>query len=68
MLITKYNGILLDENPSVQDIVASLKNIEYFKNEKTRDNSYTMFLKKYKAENNYNDFIEKIMLLNEGKL
>ncbi len=67
MLITGYNGILLDKNPSIEDIVTSLKDIEYFKNETIRANAYAMFLKKYKAENNYNDFIKKIILLNQGK-
>ena len=61
MVIDGYNGILLKSNFEIKDIVSALNNIEFFKNNKTRDNSYKVFLDKYNAEKNYTEFVKNLI-------
>ena len=63
MVIDGYNGILLKANFEIKDIVSALNNIEFFKNKKTRDNSYRVFLNKYNAEKNYTEFVKNLLQL-----
>ena len=63
MVIDGYNGILLKANFEIKDIVSALNNIEFFKNKKTRDNSYKVFLDKYNAEKNYTEFVKNLLQL-----
>jgi glycosyltransferase involved in cell wall biosynthesis len=61
MIISGYNGFLLSNKCSNDEIVESLKNINFFKDDKIRKNSYNLFLKKYNAKKNYSNFIESII-------
>lgn len=61
MVLNGYNGFLLSNECSVNEIVASLKNMDFFKNKEIRKNAYKVFLEKYDAKRNYTGFIENIM-------
>lgn len=61
MVVNNYNGFLLTEECLVVDIVISLKNIDFFKNNSIRENSYKIFLEKYNAKTNYKKFIKEIL-------
>jgi glycosyltransferase involved in cell wall biosynthesis len=60
MVIDEYNGVLLSENPDINEIAEGLGRIEYFKNSKTRDNAYALYLDKYNAQKNYTNFIKEL--------
>lgn len=60
MIIDKYNGVLLSEDPDINEIAAGLGKIEYFKNTQIRDNAYNLYLKKYDAHKNYVNFIKEL--------
>lgn len=60
MIIDGYNGILLSEDPDINEITDGLKRIEYFKSSKIRENAYALFLEKYDAHKNYLNFIEEL--------
>ena len=55
-----YNGFLLSENCTIKEIVVSLSNIKFFKNEKIRENSYRVFQEKYNADKNYKEFVQTL--------
>ena len=61
MVVDGYNGILLKKECLVEEIVASLKNIAFFKDKNIRENSYKIFLEKYDAKKNYKKFIQDII-------
>ena len=60
MVINGYNGLLIGKICSVREIVASLEKINFYKNNKTREKSYKIYLEKYNAKENYNDFLYKL--------
>lgn len=60
MVISNFNGILLDKTVEIKDIVSALEKVSYFKNIVIRKNSYQQFKKNYDASTNYPIFIEKI--------
>jgi len=62
MLIHYHNGLLLSRECPIAEIVASLKNINFFKKSEIRENSYKLFLEKYNAKINYIEFIKIINL------
>jgi len=57
MVIDEYNGILLSGDPDINEIAVGLEKIEYFKNSKIRENAYALYLDKYNAKRNYEEFI-----------
>lgn len=60
MINDNKNGFLLNKNPDIQEISEALKNVSFFKKNITRESSYNIFLEKYDAKKNYNDFLETI--------
>ena len=62
MVKNRFNGFLLSMDFSIKEAVSLLKNIEFFKSEKTRCNSYISFKNNYDANINYNSFINKLYL------
>jgi len=50
MVLDKHNGFLLSEECIVDEIVNTLKNITFFKDDNIRENSYLIFLEKYNAK------------------
>ena len=63
MLKNNINGFLLSEKCEIDEIVYSLSNIKFLKNEENRKKSYEMFLDKYNAKKNYQSFLNKIINL-----
>ncbi len=63
MVIDKFNGILLSSNATANDIADALLNIDFFKKETIRKNSYMIYKEKYDAKKNYSEFISKLMKL-----
>lgn len=66
MIESNFNGTLLSQNPKIEEIVKSLSLIKFYKNEKTRNNSYFIFKKYYDAKNNYPEFISKIIKISNS--
>jgi len=59
MVINGYNGVLLSDDFDINEVVDSLKKIEFYKKKEIRENSYKLFLQKYNAAINYKDFIKE---------
>ncbi|BAF71058.1 glycosyltransferase [Sulfurovum sp. NBC37-1] len=68
MIDNKVNGVLLNEKCEVNEIVDSLGNIHFFKSEVVREKSHSIFLKKYNAQTNYNNFINDLKALVDTKV
>jgi colanic acid/amylovoran biosynthesis glycosyltransferase len=60
MIINNKNGILMSNNADLNEISNALTKIEFFKNFNTRKNSYQLYLSRYNAKKNYNEFINEI--------
>ena len=60
MVVEGCNGCLLSKDCTLEEIVTSLKNIDFFKDKKTRENSYRIFQEKYNAEKNYTEFVNNL--------
>jgi len=60
MIIDGENGYLLSSKCEIGEIVNALKNEEFHKSKKVRDRAYKVFLEKYNAKKNYEEFVEKI--------
>jgi glycosyltransferase involved in cell wall biosynthesis len=67
MVINGYNGLLLKNNPSINEIVKSLENNSFFKNHIIRENSYKQYQKRYNAKINYNKFINQMVEIADEK-
>ncbi len=67
MVLANSNGLLLSKKFLIDEIVNSLKNIEFFKNKDVRKNSYKIFLEKYNAKRNYKEFIQDIIKIGMDK-
>jgi len=63
MVINETNGVLLSSKCYVNEIVAALEKVEYFKSERVRTGSYKIFLDNYNAKINYPLFIENLKFL-----
>ena len=63
MLTNEYNGFLLSNESSISEIVSALSNISFFKEKQVRENSYQVFLNKYNAKENYQNFLQDILKL-----
>lgn len=63
MVINKYNGILLSKEFTIDEVVTALSATEFFKNNATRRHAFDVYLKKYNAEKNYTNFIQKVLEL-----
>ncbi len=66
MIIDKYNGILLDSEPSIDEITKGLTNISFFKEKKSRENAYKVYQDKYSSQYNYPLFIQSILKLDNS--
>lgn len=66
MIDDKVSGVLLNEKCEVNEIVENLKNVQFFKSGAVRKKSYSIFLEKYNAKNNYNRFIDDLKALLES--
>ena len=60
MLIDGVNGKLLSSECLIDEVVYGLENIDFFKEEKIRGNSFNIYLEKYDASKNYNNFTESL--------
>lgn len=60
-LVNETNGILMSENPDVQEIANALANIEFFKTASTRISAHNEVNNNYNAAINYQKFIEEIV-------
>ena len=60
MVSNGVNGILLSGECRVDELVKALSNVEFFKIQETRENSYKQYLEKYNARNNYTKFVETL--------
>lgn len=60
MIENGANGYLLSEKCEVDEIVDSLKEIDFFKNDEVREKAYEAYLEKYNAKKNYTEFIETL--------
>lgn len=60
MIIDRKSGVLLSEKCEVDELVESLSEVEFFKNEATRKKAYQVYLEKYDAKKNYKEFIETL--------
>lgn len=63
MLINESNGYLLSESCSVDEIIGKLKNLEFYKEHRVREEAYRIFLEKYNAQKNYLNFIDRLSKL-----
>ncbi len=63
MVTSRLNGFLLSEECLINEIISSLKNINFFKDRDTREKSYNIFLEKYNAEVNYLKFIKEMQYI-----
>lgn len=61
VVVDGYNGILLSKECLIEEIVACFEDINLFKEKNIRDNSYKIFLEKYNAQKNYEEFIRDII-------
>jgi glycosyltransferase involved in cell wall biosynthesis len=60
-LLNKNCGVLLDKNPSIDDIKSALENfIEKSKTQKVRSQAKNVVLSKYNSQRNYTKFIQTI--------
>ncbi|NWK62067.1 glycosyltransferase [Acinetobacter sp. SwsAc3] len=65
-IVNSENGVLLTSNPSIKEIVNSIKEIYYSTCYLDyRKNAFLMAENKFNADNNYKDFIEKIKKISE---
>jgi glycosyltransferase involved in cell wall biosynthesis len=65
-IVNSENGVLLTSNPSIKEIVNSIKEIYYSTCYLDyRKNAFLMADNKFNADNNYKDFIEKIKKISE---
>ena len=62
MLIAGVNGKLLSSECLIGEVVYALENIDFFKEEKIRGNSFSIYKEKYDAKNNYSNFVESLIL------
>src|SRR5690606_19053156 len=60
-LVNETNGILMSENPDVQEIANALANIEFFKTVSTIISAHNEVNNNYNAAINYQKFIEEIV-------
>lgn len=60
MIIDKSSGKLLSEKCELDEIIEALSEVEFFKNEATREKAYEVYLEKYDAKKNYTEFIETL--------
>lgn len=60
MVIDRFNGVLLDSNPEISDVVEALEDISKFKDIDMRHNSYRQYKKLYNSDINYQEFIQEI--------
>jgi glycosyltransferase involved in cell wall biosynthesis len=60
MIIDKNSGRLLSEKCEVDELLEALSEVEFFKNEVTREKAYQVYLEKYDAKKNYTEFIETL--------
>ncbi len=67
MVVDGYNGILLSKTCLVKEIVVCFGDIDFFKEKSIRDNSYEIFLEKYNAQKNYEEFIQNILKVDIDK-
>ncbi len=67
MLVDGYSGFLLSEECLVDEVVTSLGDIDFFKDKDIRENSYKIFLEKYNAKKNYNEFLQDIAKVDISK-
>jgi len=67
MVVDGYNGFLLSKECLVEEIVACFGDINFFKDKKIRENSYKIFLEKYNAQKNYEEFIQDIIKVDINK-
>lgn len=63
MLENGYNGIMLKKDFAINELCEAFINIDFFKNQKTRLNSYEKFKNHYDADKNYMEFIKKLIKL-----
>ncbi len=60
MLIDGLNGYLLSSESKIDEIVEAIKEVFLYKNQKTRSQSYNIYLEKYNAKTNYILFLENL--------
>ncbi len=61
MLVDQKNGKLLSEKCKVDELVDALSEIEFFKNKTIREKAYEVYLEKYNAKKNYNNFLDTLI-------
>lgn len=61
MVIDGVNGKLLSSECLMDEVVDALDNTNFFKEEQTRDNSFSVYAEKYNADKNYNNFIKDLI-------
>lgn len=69
MISNRKNGILLSEKCEVNELVNALSDVEFFKNQEIRENSYKQYLENYSAKKNYTEFLNGLKrLYNENSI
>lgn len=63
MVINNFNGKLLSDKPSIEEFVHAFDDLSFFKMTNIRDNAYTIYKNKYSADDNYEKFIQNLILL-----
>lgn len=61
MIQNNYNGKLMKKEVSINEIVTSLIDTEFYKQQLVRDRAYKVFLEKYNANINYIGFIKDVL-------
>jgi glycosyltransferase involved in cell wall biosynthesis len=61
LVIDGFNGVLLSEKPTICEIRNALLEINHFKLDQTRTNSYNLYNEKCNAKKNYGLFIKDIL-------
>lgn len=68
MVSSNVNGVLLNKNFSIDDVVGALSQLDFFKADTTRENSFSRFKEHYDADYNYPLFINRVLEIAEGEV
>lgn len=63
-LVNQENGILLPDEPSIDEIAQAIGSIDHYKHSRTRQAARDMIVNHYNANTNYNSFIQKVCNFN----
>ncbi|MCK5536634.1 MAG: glycosyltransferase [Bacteroidales bacterium] len=66
MINNDYNGKLLSAKPNIEEYLTAFSNLSFFKEDRIRDNTYSLFQEKYLAVHNYEQFIAHLRDIGEA--